>query len=171
MGGRHHHQLRHGCRRRHVFRLRATRARSPRFARLSAVASAAAALNRLAAHYMYTAGASPRAGGLHVSEGQCHIPGYNKLYYNYCIIRADGRLLRAWEHPFIVPTIVNFIGNYRALFARLYTILHYNMQNATKLASLARLCTSKICSGQTLGLQLQLKSTKEITKCHDGTVD
>ena len=31
---------------------------------------------------------------------------------------------RAWEHPFIVPTIVNVTGNYRALFPGFYTILN-----------------------------------------------
>ena len=45
---------------------------------------------------------------------------------------------RAWGHPFIVPTIANFTGNYRALFAGFYTILHYNMQNPTKTARLAK---------------------------------
>ena len=41
---------------------------------------------------------------------------------------------RAWEHPFILPTIVNFRVNYRALFAGFYRILHYNTQNSTKIA-------------------------------------
>ena len=45
---------------------------------------------------------------------------------------------RAWEHPFIVPTIVNFTGNYRALFAGFYRILRYNTQNSTNIASLAK---------------------------------
>ena len=39
----------------------------------------------------------------------------------------------------MVPTIVNFNGNYRAMFAGFYTILHYNMQNPTKTARLAKL--------------------------------
>ena len=76
---------------------------------------------------------------------------------------------RAWEHPFIVSTIVNFTSNYRAFSTVFCTILHYSIQNSAKIASLANpnFSTCKYCFGQHLESRLskiQLKSSTKTTK-------
>ena len=75
---------------------------------------------------------------------------------------------RAWEHPFIVPTIVNFTGNYRALFAGFYTILRYNTQKFHKNRQPGKTMTSVLVKHLDSELsKIELKSTTKITKYHD----